>query len=730
MGPLTGCGSRFSALLSLLVVTISATYAQTLPVSGQCAVTSVPSQVSAEGLTERMGDIILQCSGSNPGAVLTGNLTVFLPANITNRLNSANQAPDAILSADVGGGFTPLPVTAQVSNQTITFSSLNVPVPASGSFSLRVSNLRAAVFQLGPTNTQAIRAQLAMSGSALSINQSFVVVAFAQPGLLATLFNRGQITCVGSPLPSTISLDNLFAAGTNFSSARITEGYAAAFHARAAGDDSGSRILIQYSGFPANAHVFVPDLVAGSSAAVPTSGGDLGLPQNGGQYVPGSGTLLLGRVAFADATGAGGFVPPVPGGPGPVTLNSASEVTLTGGSGFVVYEVLDANAATRESAQIPTFIGLASVTAASVANATVSLAPVSNIVTASATAPIPRFASVPPASDCAALGDCTAGYFPKLSVTVFPNPIPLTAVAGGSLTSQPGYIPVQNAAGGLMAWTASVQYVSGPAGWVKLDNTAGVNAGSVRVFVDAKSLAAGTYQAKVTIDAGSLAGSITIPVVLTVTPAPAPPPGTGTPPPPSTSSVQVSRVVNAATFDNTPLVAGSLGTVMGSNLSGQNVSVTFDGLAAKLLYTGASQINLQVPAGLSGKNSATMIVTVDGAASAPQTVILSPAWPSIFSGGVLNQDNSVNGSGSGAAAGTILQIYATGIPDSATVSAQIGGRKDLVPLYAGPAPTVTGVQQVNVAVPDGLDAGNSSLIVCATTASAQFCSAAYALVVQ
>jgi uncharacterized protein (TIGR03437 family) len=230
-------------------------------------------------------------------------------------------------------------------------------------------------------------------------------------------------------------------------------------------------------------------------------------------------------------------------------------------------------------------------------------------------------------------------------------------------------------------------------------------------------------------------------VVLTVSPAPAPPTGTttggtppttgtGNPPPTSTSAVQVSRVVNAATFDATPLVAGSLATVMGSNLAGKNVSVTFDGLAANLLYTGAAQINLQVPAGLTGKNSATMVVTVDGAASAPQTVILSPAWPSIFTGGVLNQDSSVNAAGSGAPAGSILQIYATGIPDSATVAVQIGDQKDLVPLYAGPAPTVPGVQQVNVAVPDGLDSSSPSLVVCVVTASSQFCSAAYGLVVQ
>ena len=90
----------------------------------------------------------------------------------------------------------------------------------------------------------------------------------------------------------------------------------------------------------------------------------------------------------------------------------------------------------------------------------------------------------------------------------------------------------------------------------------------------------------------------------------------------------VSKVVNAATFGVTPLVAGSLGTLMGSNLAGKNVAVTFDGLPATLLYTGASQINLQVPAGLAAKTSASLVVTVDGVSSAPQTVVLAPAWPS------------------------------------------------------------------------------------------------------
>ncbi len=143
------------------------------------------------------------------------------------------------------------------------------------------------------------------------------------------------------------------------------------------------------------------------------------------------------------------------------------------------------------------------------------------------------------------------------------------------------------------------------------------------------------------------------------------------------------------------------------------MSVTFDDQPAELLYKSATQINLQVPSGLGSKDSAQVVVTVDGNRSAPFTAALSPAWPSIFSHGVLNQDNTVNSPDSAARPGQVLQIYATGIPRGATVSVAIGSRENLVPLYAGEAPTAPGVQQVNVAIPDDIVASNMRLSICA-----------------
>ena len=263
-----------------------------------------------------------------------------------------------------------------------------------------------------------------------------------------------------------------------------------------------------------------------------------------------------------------------------------------------------------------------------------------------------------------------------------------------------------------------------------LDNLGGQNNGSVRVFLNLKSVpAAGTYHANVVISAGALAGVATIPVTLIVTPAPQLP---TTPPPvvPPAPTVIVSKVVNAATLDVTPLVPGSLGTIMGSNLAGKIIAVTFDGQPATLLYTSSSQINLRVPAGLGAKDSATLVVTVDGVSSAPVTVPLAPAWPSIFARGVLNQDYTVNGSNAGAKPGSILQIFATGIPSGAAVSAQIGGQDNLVPLYAGDAPDIPGVQQVNVAVPADAAPSASPLVLCVTAGGRQYCSAAYSLTIQ
>lgn len=684
-------------------------YAQAGGTSATCAATAVPRQVLSEGVTEPLGDIILQCLSASPGTTFTGNYTVFFPVDVTNRIDANSLTTDAVFSVDYGLGFTPVAgVSGRVNGHSVSFSAVAITVPASGRFGIQISNVRANASEL---SGQTLLASLSVP---LNLDRAQVIVANAANGLYATIASGG-ITCSSSPQPATPDLPGFFAAGTAFFTTRVTKGFGNAFSKRAAGADSGTRFLITYTGFPANAHLYVPDLVAGYDALTPTAAGDLGLAQAAGQYVPGSGTLLLARVSGADANGAGGTPFTVPVGGGPVSLNSASTVTLVNGSGSAVYEVVDANSSVIESAQVPTFVVLTQVTAPTVAQERISLAPVSQTPTASAADPVPRFAAVTPRSDCSIVGDCQAAYFPKLNVA--PIPIQLTATSGTTAATAPGYIYVQNAGGGVMSWSASVTYLNG-AGWLAVDQSAQLNNATLRVDAQPQALAPGVYHANVVVDAGPLAGNATIPVTLTVQAAASRPPSL---------QVTVTSVLNAATSTTTPMVAGSLGIVTGTNLAGKTVSVTWNGIAADLLFNSDSQIYLQVPAVLGAVNTAILVATVDGLSSAPEIVQLAPAWPSIFAHAVRNQDFSENTASAPAKAGSTLQIFLTGIPAGGAVSAQIKDRSGLAPAYAGPAPGVTGVQQVNLAVPADLSAQTTQIVICASMALKQFCSAPYPL---
>jgi len=643
-----------------------------------------------------MGDILISCNGGPPGGVVGGNLTVFLSVNVTNKL--ANNFTDVQMTVDTGSGPVPANVSARPFGVNgVVFNGLSFTLSGSGQANLRISNLRGDASHVsGPQ--QQIYANLAFNQQDPAFSSVQFTVGIAEPGLL-TQSSSSQVRCKGSPLPSTITFASLLARGTSFFSTRLTEGFASAFVPKDPLSDTGTRVMVRYSGFPAGARLFVPDYLAGSSAVEPTAGGDLGLAASGGQYAPGvGGSLLLIRVTGADETGAGGTLAhPIPG-TGTTAFTSASEVTLANGAGNVVYEVVDSNNTIRESAQLPTFVGVLPNSGGGnvVADAKVSFAPLSTVNVVS-TAPVPRFADVQPQSDCAALGDCDASYFPKL----FVDSPPLNFTSPANAGIQIKYVRVLNNGGGFLNWTSSVAYQSG-AGWLTADPASATNNATLFVTMHPDKVGPGTYEATITVDAGPLAGSKALPVTLNVTSGS----GAGAP--------VIGAVVNAATFQPGPLVAGSLGTIMGSNLGGQSVSVKFDAVPARLLYTGATQINLQVPAELALKTTAQMIVTVDGQ-SAAQTVGLALVSPAIFNPGILNQDNTVNNAAHPADLGSVIQIFATGLlsPGSGTITARIAGRDIPTPSYAGPAPGIPGLQQVNLIIPADLSAGPTSVQVCA-----------------
>lgn len=673
-----------------------------------CNPAAVPTTVRAEGFAERTGDIVLTCSGGPAGVQVSGNIILSLNAAAGNRA-LADGTTDVTLTVNTGAGAVTFNARPY-STSAVAFNGVLFNASPQGSAELRFANLRGNASQFGfSTSNLAMVASLSFSGAGLAVPSSTFTVAYAQRGLYTT--TTGRLVCdqFGSPLPATVTVNNLLSTSAA-SNTRITEGFASAFtplsdpsNLRA---DSGTRVMVRYSGFVRGGRLFVPDAIAGSNADTPTSVGDFGYSPSGGQYTPGRKQLLLIRVIGADSNGAGGRLAmqaPI----ATTALNAASEVTLTNGAGAAVYEVADSDPNVRESAQLPVFLGLAPDSGASSTETglSVTFAPLSTLVAQSSIVPVPRFGDYPPTSDCALLGDCGASYFPRLQVAT--ASLTMTAPAGDPATQ---YVPIQNAGSGTLRWVATLAPESASS-WLKLMPALGVNNSTMRVDAITKGLAVGTYQATITIDAGPAAGSKSIPVTLTVTPAVPPVP-------------VIQALVNAANAEESRLVAGSLATLWGQHLAGKQVSVAFDGAAANVIFGNDSQINLRVPVDLSGRPSAKATVTVDGIISAPAVVVLADAAPAIFPGAVLNQNYGVNGPDSPAVAGSVLQVFATGLPMSGIITGKVHDRAILAPEYGGPAPGFPGVQQVNLRIPPDLPTMQTWVYVCGgPTSAAQTCSA-------
>jgi uncharacterized protein (TIGR03437 family) len=162
-----------------------------------------------------------------------------------------------------------------------------------------------------------------------------------------------------------------------------------------------------------------------------------------------------------------------------------------------------------------------------------------------------------------------------------------------------------------------------------------------------------------------------------------------------------------------------------------DVQVLFDGVPAPLVFCWYYQVNVQVPYEVASRQTTSVQLIYLGIPSNVVQLAITPAAPGIFTkpagaaeASLFNQDGSINGPLSPAARGSIVSIFATGagqtMPPSITgapapiplaaipqlVTAAIGGRSAEV-LYAGPAPGLVGVMQVNARVPNDVPVTSS-----------------------
>ncbi len=223
-------------------------------------------------------------------------------------------------------------------------------------------------------------------------------------------------------------------------------------------------------------------------------------------------------------------------------------------------------------------------------------------------------------------------------------------------------------------------------------------------------------------------------------------------PSPTGSGVYINPqgVVNAASF--APFTAGvspgNLITIFGSNLSAgnqfastipfpttlNNVQVNINGLLAPIYYVTPGQISVIVPYAASG-SIATIQVFNNGTASNTVTSLINLTTPGVFTipsgglgnGAVLHQDYSLVTPQNPAQIGETVSVYLTGlgavnpgIPDGSagplsplsnttnTITGDISGIAATV-TYAGLAPQLAGLYQVNVTIPAGVTSGENFL---------------------
>uniref|UniRef100_Q01ZB4 Spore coat assembly protein-like protein n=1 Tax=Solibacter usitatus (strain Ellin6076) TaxID=234267 RepID=Q01ZB4_SOLUE len=190
-------------------------------------------------------------------------------------------------------------------------------------------------------------------------------------------------------------------------------------------------------------------------------------------------------------------------------------------------------------------------------------------------------------------------------------------------------------------------------------------------------------------------------------------------------------VISAAVLG--PVAAGGLASIYGSNMgNGDNTTVYVNGYAAPVFFASSGQFNIQVPWEANGLASFGM--TVNGVASNIQTANVNTYSPAVFvlsatQAAITHVDGSLVSSSNPAAAGETVIVYGTGLgpvtgdmvtgkPASSTVlqptsptqaTAKIGGINAAVS-FSGLTPGFTGLYQVNVQVPQNVQAGASLVI--------------------
>ncbi|MBL8230542.1 MAG: hypothetical protein JNL98_18775 [Bryobacterales bacterium] len=341
-----------TAALNIAGQTVTITQSGAAAPALSCAVQNIanPANLRSTGHTELISPLDIACSGRTGGQSFSADIVVVLNANVTNRIVvPASEELDAELA--IAGGGT-------IKGRLEGINSVRFPrVPiASGepqvSLRMTISNIRAGVTLLGTSNAA----------------QGVDVTATVQILSPVPVPVENAVVKVGSsraPLSlSRLAIRDGASPGQRFVPLVIQERFPSAFRTKAmetagAMADTGTRLLLRISGLTPAAQVFAPAASSNNRA----------------------------RLVAADPNGVGSqFLDGSPRAGG-----SYHQLSPTAGSAYAVWEIVAADGSVLDGPEFLILIEGVSAADADQVRFEAVLAPLSQIGTASASAPVPRF---------------------------------------------------------------------------------------------------------------------------------------------------------------------------------------------------------------------------------------------------------------------------------------------------------------------------------------------------
>ncbi len=465
------------ALLAMAVVPASAQ----VPVPFVCSATSgVTPIIRAEGITELVGDLLLTCSGGNGGTILP-NIQLFFNAVATSRLYSSSRVEALMMLDDPAPGVQQAGVNVfqGVLSSSTSYAWNGVPIPTVGQAAtalgsvriIRFTNLRVNANTVSGGQTllgTTVQVAIAVTGSqgmSISTGQQQSILAYVQPGFSFSLSGAGGTfqQCVDHN--GAIAGDNTKAPATVDFTAKFKEGFASSFktigglhgllgpngltsdgitaypdqnvpgvlyftesgflttglvNAGAAptgltqwsitdtniGQASqGTRLFVRFANIPAGVQIFV--------SALDTTGSDSTID-----------AVWVGN----DPTAAGNFGNPTNPPASLVGGGNYEAVSLSGGTGTAVWEIIRDNPNSIETVAFGVVVAYKSNTTSNLPGLTITnagttpatagggFAPVSTVTAASTSAPEPRFIDNSAQSTAFNIGPCVTNIlFPYVT---------------------------------------------------------------------------------------------------------------------------------------------------------------------------------------------------------------------------------------------------------------------------------------------------------------------------